>query len=329
MNSFNVLVTRKVEESLLRQISSVSPEVHVFDGADLTNGERSGDASCKSKLDAMLARADILLCDWPPDNVIVRTPNLKWIQSMLAGVDVAKYADVFQSPVVLTNTRGIHGAQMSELTFEMILMLAKQATKTYENKQKKNWERFSPVVIQSKTLGIIGLGSIGQEITRIAKAFKMKVIASRRSNKKTGTRYVDQLIDKDNLPELLSQSDFVVLALPATPESVKMIGEKELRCMKPSAYLINVARGTVVDEEALIKALEGYWIAGAGLDVYTTEPLPSTSKLWELPNVIINPHVGGVIDTYNLLAITFFCENLQRFIAGKKLKYIVDKKKGY
>ncbi len=317
MNSFNVLVTRKIEESLLRQIALVSPEVHVFDGGDLTNAERSGEISCKGKLDDMLSRADILLCDWPPNNVIDRSPNLKWIQSMLTGVDAAKYADVFQSPVILTNTRGIHGAQMSELTFEMILMLAKQATKTYDNKQKKKWERFTPVVLQSKTLGLIGLGGIGQEIARLGKAFHMRVLAMRRSsNKTTGTKFVDELMDREHLPEFLSQCDFVVLALPATPESIKMIGENELRCMKPSAYLINMARGTVVDEEALIKALEGNWIAGAGLDVYTTEPLPSTSKLWELPNVIINPHVGGVIDTYNLLAITFFCDNLKRYMAG-------------
>ena len=137
------------------------------------------------------------------------------------------------------------------------------------------------------------------------------------------------MFNREQLPELLSQSDFVVLALPATPESINMIGEKELRHMKPSAYLINVARGTIVDEGALIKALEEHWIAGAGLDVYVTEPLPMTSKLWELSNLIINPHVGGVIDTYSSLAVNLFCDNLKRYLEGKRLRYIVNKKRGY
>ena len=329
MKSLNILVTRKIEDAYLKQIASVSPNIKVLDGSDLAAAERKGDLSSKDKLDDMLARTEILFCDWPPKNVVSRSPNLKWIQSMLAGVDVAVYADVFQSPVILTNTRGIHGAQMSELTFEMMLMLAKQAPKTFENKQKKKWERFIPVVLQSKTLGVIGLGSIGQEIARLGKAFGMKVVASRRSNNTAGTKYVDTLINREHLPELLSQSDFVVLALPATPESINMIGEKELHCMKPSAYLINVARGTVIDEKALIKALKEGWIAGAGLDVYVTEPLPETSPLWELPNVILNPHVGGVIETYNLLAINVFCDNLKRYLEGKRLRYIVNKKRGY
>jgi phosphoglycerate dehydrogenase-like enzyme len=184
-------------------------------------------------------------------------------------------------------------------------------------------------MLQFKTLGIIGIGHIGREIARLGKAFHMRVIAVRRSSKNTGIRYVDQVLNRNQMPELLSQSDFVVLSLPATPESIRMIGEKELRSMKPSAYLINIARGTVIDEDALIKALQEGWIAGAGLDVYTTEPLPASSQLWELPNVIINPHVGGFIDTYSAQATQLFCDNLQRYLNGKKLLNIVDKKKCY
>ena len=177
MTSLNIVVTRKLETGLLQQIAALDPSVTVLDGADFNAAELNSDFSYKDKLDNLLAKAQILLCDWPPKNIVSRAPNLKWIQSMLAGVDVTRYADVFQSPVILTNSRGIHGPQMSEITFEMILMLAKQANKVFENKQQKKYDRFMPMVLQSKTIGIIGLGSIGQEIARIAKAFRMTVVA--------------------------------------------------------------------------------------------------------------------------------------------------------
>jgi D-2-hydroxyacid dehydrogenase (NADP+) len=329
MGQLNIVITRPLEEDCLREIMAVSPETQLWDASDLVAAEQRGDFTSREKLDAMLAHAEVIY-GWPPQNVITRAPNLKWIQSLSAGLDYSSFADIYKSPVTVTNTRGMHGIQISELVFEMILMLAKQAPLCFRAKQERKWVRFIPMILHSKTIGIVGLGSIGREIARLARAFRMRVIATRRSTKQvTQAKNVDKLLPKDKLPELLSESDFVVLALPATPETYKLIGERELRSMKPTAHLINIARGSVVDEEALIRALDEHWIAGAGLDVFTTEPLPPESRLWELPNVVYNPHVSGLVENYILVATRIFCENLRRYLGDQKLLNIVNKKLGY
>ena len=142
-------------------------------------------------------------------------------------------------------------------------------------------------------------------------------------------QYVDKLVAGRQLAELLAESDFVISALPSTPATTGLIGEKELRMMKPTAYLINVGRGSTLDEEALIRACEERWIAGAGLDAFTVEPLPKESKLWVLPNVFFSPHVSGRLTNYSEVTTRVFCENLKRYVAGKRLFNIVNKKRGY
>jgi len=331
MTQLNVLITRRIEEECLRQITGVSPEIKLLDASDLARAERRRDSPPSSeKLDAMLAQTEVVFGFDPPRNVVARAPELKWIQIMLAGVDRFLTDDIIQSPVVVTNARGIHGTQISELVIEMMLMFAKQAPSCFQMKQEKEWRPFIPAILHSKTVGIVGLGSIGKEVARLAKAFRMRVVANRYSVKRvTRARNVDVLMPRSQLPELLAESDFVVLSLPATPETNKLIGEKELRSMKSTAYLINIARGSVVDEDALIRALDENWIAGAGLDTFATEPLPPESRLWGLPNVVFSPHVAGRLETYDELVTRLFCENLRRYLDGKKLLNVVDKKKGY
>ncbi|MFC1908798.1 D-2-hydroxyacid dehydrogenase [Chloroflexota bacterium] len=330
MTQLNVLITRLLEEECLREITAVSPEIKLLDASALVTAEERGDFTFKEQLDAMFAEAEVMYWFWPPKNVVARAPKFKWAQSMLAGVDQSLYADIINSPVMLTNMRGIHGTQISELVFEMMLMLAKRALYCFENKREKKWDSFVPELLHSKTVGIVGLGNIGKEVARYAKAFHMRVLANRRSTRQVRrARNVDMLMPRERLPELLSESDYVVLAVPSTQETYKFIGEKELRAMKPTAYLINIARGSIIDEDVLIRALSENWIAGAGLDVAATEPLPASSKLWELPNVIITPHIGGRFAAYNIVATRVFCENLRRYISGKKLLNLVDKKKGY
>lgn len=335
MESTNVMVISSIDEECLRQIAAVSPKIKLqdasslWDAPDIVTTERKGDTSDK-RFNALLSQAEVIYGYRPPKNVIARAPKLKWIQTMLAGVDHILDNDIVSSPVILTNTSGIHTIQVSEVVFEMMLMFVKQAPLCFQSKQKKQWQRFTPAVLHSKTVGIVGLGSIGKGVARLAKAFGMRVVATRRSAKRvTRARYVDTLLPGEQLPVLLSESDFVVLALPLTPETDKLIGEKELKAMKSTAYLINVGRGGTVDEEALIRALNENWIAGAGLDTFTTEPLPADSRLWELPNVIISPHVAGKLKNYTAAATDLFCENLRRYLSGKKLLNVVDKKKGY
>ncbi|MFC1933672.1 D-2-hydroxyacid dehydrogenase [Chloroflexota bacterium] len=333
MESLNVLLTSTVgamDNECLQQITSVSPRIKLTNASDLFRAERRGDSTAKEKLDALLAEVDVVFGRRFPQNIITRAPKLKWIQAMGAGVDRILTDDIVKSPVIMTNVSGIHATPIGEFVIGLMLMFVKQAPLCFQLKQEKQWNQFFPSVLRSKTVGIVGLGSIGWEVARLAKAFGMRVLAIRRSTRRAGrARYVDIMLPRDQLRQLLMESDFVVIALPFTRETTRLIGEEELRAMKPTAYLINIARGGIVDEEALIRALDEYWIAGAGLDVFATEPLPVDSKLWELPNVILSSHVSGGMDNYNMRATEVFLENLRRYLDGKKLLNVVDKRKGY
>jgi len=330
MESVNVLVTSAIGDECLQQITSISPKIKLTDVSGLLRAERSGDLASKEKLDVLLAEAEVIFGLRLPQNVIARAPKLKWVQVMSAGVDRFLDTEMLESPVILTNVSGIHATPISEFVLGLMLMFVKQAPLYFQLKQEKQWRRFPPSMLRSKTVGIVGLGSIGREVARLAKAFGMRVLGIRRSAKRVGrARHVDIVLPPDQLPRLLADSDFVVLALPLTPETNKLIGEEELRTMKSTAYLINITRGGVVDEEALIRALDEHWIAGAGLDVFATEPLPTDSRLWELPNVILSPHISGGMEDYAVRATGPFSENLKRYLNGKKLLNVVDKKKGY
>jgi phosphoglycerate dehydrogenase-like enzyme len=330
MSQLNVLVTRAVEEECLRQIATVSPEIEIWDASDIVAAEDRGDFSSREKLDALLAETEVIYGVRAPKNFITRAPKLKWIQTMLAGVEGILDADMVRSSVILTNGKGVHTTPCAEVALEMMLMLAKQAQVYFQFKQEKKWQKLPPSLLRSKTVGIVGLGSIGTEIARLSKAFRMRVVAVRRSVKQvTKSSYADTVYPGEQLLEMLSQSDFVVLALPYTPATDKLIGERELRAMKSSAYLVNIGRGRTVDEEVLARALDEGWIAGAGLDAFATEPLPANSRLWELPNVIYSPHMSGGGEDVSLIATELFCENLRRYMGGKRLLNVVNKKRGY
>ena len=328
--SVNILVTTSVGCECMQQIAAINSKIKLEDVSALLRKEIRGDFSSKEYLDTLLADAEVIFGLGLPENVITRAHKLRWIQAMSAGVEAILDKSLVDSSVVVTNMRGIHAIPMGECVLGLMLMFVKHSPSYFELKRKKQWKAIIPAVLHSKTVGIVGMGSIGQEVARLAKAFDMKVIATRRSTKKT-TRAtnVDVMLPRTGLYQLLSESDFVVLTLPLTAETKKLIAEKELRAMKSTAYLINVARGNVVDEEMLIRALEEGWIAGAGLDVFATEPLPAESALWELPNVIFTPHVTGNMADYNIQATKLFCENLSRYLSGRKLLNVVDKKKGY
>ena len=335
MSKVKVLVVNNIGEERLRQISDVGPEIEVMDASRLWVApdpfipNRKED-SRNPKFSALLSEAEVIYGLRFPEKLIERAPRLRWIQGQGTGVKHVLTNEVVKSRVTVTNISTLRATPMAELTFSLIMMLAKQAPLLFRSQQRKKWQRFSHVMLQSKTLGVVGLGRIGKGVARLAHAFGMKVIGTRRSAPgKTRPRYVDEILKKELLPRLLTESDFVVLSIPDIPETYKLIGERELKAMKPTAYLINVARGSALDEEALIHALEENWIAGAALDVYTKEPLPSHSKLWALPNVIISPHVGGEMVDALGKTTEFFCENLRRYINGKRLLDIVDKKMGY
>ncbi len=329
MKRVNVLVTSAIGNECLRLISTVD-QANVHDVSGLLRSELEGDAGARAKFDASLAEAEIIYGLRLPQDVIKKAPNLKWVQVMSAGVERFLDADMRESPVVLTNVSGSHAIPISEFVVGLMLMFVKQSPVCLELKQRRKWERISPVVLANKTVGIVGLGSIGQQVARLAKAFGMRVIATRRSSREgVRARNVDLMLPPSRLNELLRESDFVVLSVPFTSETDKLIGEEELRSMKTSARLINVARGGIVDEQALIRALREGWIAGAGLDVFATEPLPGDSPLWTLPSVILSPHVSGTREDYVVAATRLFVDNLNRYLTGKRLLNVVNKARGY
>jgi D-2-hydroxyacid dehydrogenase (NADP+) len=338
MKSLNVLVMAPAfdgsaphtDEETLKRIALAGPGINVVDASELAVAEHRGDANAKGKLDAMLAKAEVIYGIILPQNLVARAPKLKWFQTMSAGVDRFSKMDIWESPVTITNVSGIHTTPIGEFAIEFMLMFAKGAPQCFRMQQKHEWKRFMPAVLRDKTVGIVGLGNIGREIARLSKAFGMKTIATRRSAiKQQRARYVDVLLPAAQLHQLLSESDYVIVATPLTPETRGLIGEKELRAMKPGAYIINIARGGIIDEEALIRALDEKRIAGAGLDVVTSEPLPPDSPLWDYENVILTPHVSGGMEDYIGQATGIFCENLKRYLNGEKLLNVIDKKKGY
>jgi phosphoglycerate dehydrogenase-like enzyme len=338
MESLNILVVTPsfdkslphADDEILRLIRAVSPKIKVKDGSVLIMAEFRGDNSKKAELDAMLAETEVLFGFIPPQDITARAPKLKWFQATSAGVDRHRDTEIWQSRVTITGVSGIHATPIGEFVLGLMLMFVKDTPRSFQMKQKREWQRYAPRVLRGKTVGIVGLGHIGAEVARLSKAFGMRVTATRRSAKKEGkARNVDLLLPQSRLREMLAGSDFVVLCVPLTPETRHIIGEAELKAMKPNACIINIGRGNLIDEEALIRALDEKRIAGAGLDVTAVEPLPKESRLWDFDNVILSPHVSGGMEDYMLRAADLFCENLRRYLEGKKLLNLVDRKKGY
>ena len=278
----NLVIVSPIGEEAIGQIARFDEQVQWVQASPLIRDEKKGDGQAREKMDSILADAEVLY-GWIwhlPFNLLSRAPRLKWIQVMSAGVDRLP-KEILQSRILITNAGGVHAIPIGEFVIYLMLSLAKQSARCFVMKQEKTWKRFRPAVLHSQTLGIVGLGHIGREVARLAKGFGMKVLATRYSaTKRGGSRHVDQIFPRERLHDLLAESDFVVLAVPLTPETKRLIGEAELRAMKPGAYFINVARGEIVDEEALIRALEENRIAGAGLDVFATEPPPPESRIY-------------------------------------------------
>lgn len=260
-----------------------------------------------------------------------RANNLKWIQATGAGVDNLLYPEMVENDVIITNASGVHPIPIAEHTFALILAITRGLIKSFEGKARRKWVHNEVFIdeLYGKTIGIVGYGRIGQGIAMVAKGFGMKVIALKRDVNKTIKIVPDELLGRDSLDELLSKSDIVVLIVPLTKDTYHMIGERELKLMKPTSILVNVARGKVVDENALIKAIKERWIFGAGLDVFDTEPLPPDSELWELDNVVITPHIAGLNPYYTDRLLDIFIRNLKVYPDVSKMINVVDKKLGY
>lgn len=275
-----------------------------------------------------LADAEVLFAGRFNRRLLAAAPRLRWVHAIGAGVEDLLIPELVASPIVVTNSRGVAAVPVAEHVFALLLAFTRELPTCFREQQRHRWGVIRGDDLEGKTLGIVGFGAIGEAIARRAKAFDLRVIASRQTRAEA-SQYVDVLLPPEELHLMLEEADVVVIVAPLTRHTAGLFGEREFRAMKPSALLINVGRGRIVQEDQLVRALREGWIAGAALDVFAEEPLPPDSPLWELPNVIITPHCAGSTRTYLDRAIPLFCENLRRFQAGAPLLNVVDKQRGY
>lgn len=265
------------------------------------------------------------------NEIVKAMPNLRWIHSTTAGLDHLLCPAIVESPqITLTNAKGVFSSSLAEYVIGAIMHFAKHVPRLLQQQREARWEKFPVTEIRGKTLGIIGYGNIGQAVARVAKPFGMKVVALRKnptfSHRDSN---VDEVVGIDQLNYVMEQSDYLVVVLALTPETRLFIKEENLRKAKKSQILINIGRGALIDEDALVQALEERWIAGAALDVFTTEPLPQESKLWGLENVLLSPHNADMLVDSRHKSVRLFVENCKKFLADEDLDCMVDKKAGY
>jgi D-2-hydroxyacid dehydrogenase (NADP+) len=265
---------------------------------------------------AMIGPAQVLVTFGPmlTDAVIANAPNLRWIQALGTGVDNIVDLPSLKPDVLITNIRGIHGAAVSEAALMAMLALARGLPRAVRNQARQAWERWPARLVDGKTAAIVGVGLIAAELAPRLKALGMTVIGVTSAVRPVAG--FDRMHHRDELRAVAGEADFLVLLTPHSPQTAGLIDATVFAAMKPTSYLVNLARGGVVDEAALIAALEQGRIAGAALDVFNEEPLPAGHLLWSMPNVIITPHAGGFYDDYPARALPVIEHNLRCFVAG-------------
>lgn len=299
-------------------------------------GDESEEAA-RETLREVLATSEVVLTN--PivlGDIQARAPGLRWLQLTSAGADRLIESDLVRSRrVQVTTASGLHAVPISEYVIGAIIAFAKGLPGAVRAQEQRTWRPYLARELEEATVSIVGLGAIGSRVAELAKALGMRVLASRRScehrlsGAEAGEPRVDELVPPSDLPYLLAEADYLVLSMPLTDESRGLIGEDQLRAMKPGAVIVNIARGPVIDQPALIRALREGRIGGAALDVTDPEPLPPDNELWSMPNVMITPHISGGTPRYMDRAIDIFCDNLRRYLADEPLRNVVDPARGY
>ncbi|MCJ7710451.1 MAG: D-2-hydroxyacid dehydrogenase [Chloroflexi bacterium] len=276
------------------------------------------------------------------DRILYRAPSLRWVHSATAGVERVLTPSSRSRGLVITNARGVFSRPIAEYVMLMILAISRRLPELMELQAERTWQPLEARELRDVTIGIVGLGSIGRAVGALGTAFGCRVMATRRRPEAgshatdgagdepfLGSMMLDRVLPPERLPELLAESDFVVLAAPLTPDTHGLISNEAIARMKPGAWIINVARGELIDERALARALLDGHLGGAVLDTFLEEPLPPTSPLYDLPNVILTPHTSWSSTRVLDRSVDLFCENLRRFAAGRSLVNVVDPDAGY
>jgi phosphoglycerate dehydrogenase-like enzyme len=333
-----VLITVPFEEEQMNTLRGVSPRLKLT----VVKARKPEDVP-----DEVWKKTEVLYTDGVlPDEG--QAPNLRWVQFHWAGIDHAADHPLLENPEISTTTlSGAAASKIAEYALMMLLSLGHRLPAMVEAQRKAEWpndrwERFCPKELSDSTVGIVGYGSIGRQIAKLLYSFGATVLATKRNPMRPQDSgympegqgdpegdLVYRLYPSEALKSMFKECDFVVVTVPLTRENEKLIGANELTALKPSAYLVDVSRGGVIDPDALLSALKDKRIAGAALDVHHEEPLPSDNPFWKLPNVIITPHISGFTPYYNDRATALFSENLHRYLAEMPLYNRYDPEKGY
>jgi phosphoglycerate dehydrogenase-like enzyme len=280
--------------------------------------------------EGLLARAEVLFATRIPPEVVKRAPRLRWIQFTSAGVDHLWQPSLGEANIAVTTTRGIHASPMAEFVMSCVLAFEKGVPRMLRSQAQRRWDRFMVEELLGKTMVLLGIGEIGRGVARLAKAFGIRTVGvGRRETRDEPAPELDEQLSAAVLPGVLVRADYVVASLPLTARTRGSLNEQTFRAMKPSSVFVNVGRGRTVDEAALVRALREGWIGAAALDVFEQEPLPAASPLWELPNVLISPHMGSDTARYMERMTEVLYDNLVRYAEGLPLRNVVDPREGY
>jgi phosphoglycerate dehydrogenase-like enzyme len=285
---------------------------------------------------ALLQRAEVLwdFSAGEERGPLELSPRLRWVQTTSAGVgQYVKRLGLQESDLIVTTASGVHARPLAEFVFAALLFQTKRFAHLKAEQRAHRWERYTARDLHGQTMAIVGPGRIGREVARLARCFGITTWAMARAHvpARAVELGVDRLFARDELREMLAGADCVVLCCPHTPETEGLIGREEIAVLKPDVVLVNIARGVVIDEEALIEALQAGRIGLAALDVFRTEPLPPDSPLWDLPNVLVNPHSASTAETENAKLVDLFLRNLGHYLAGEpeRMAPVLDKRRLY
>jgi phosphoglycerate dehydrogenase-like enzyme len=322
MDNITVLVLADPAAPALRKLDAIGA------GVDFRIG-KTADA-----FDGAVREARVLF-NWTGSKPEVRrilelAPKLEWIHAMYAGLDRSLFPELIESPIPLTNGSGVFSQSLGEFVILGILYFAKDVPRRMQAKAEHRWDVFDNMEIGKQTVGIVAHGDIGRAVARRAKALGMRVLALRKNpTPRTGDEHVDRVFAAADLHSMLPECDYVAVTAPLTPETTGLIGKPEFDLMKPSAVILNVGRGPVVNEAAMIEALRTRRIRGAALDVFDQEPLPADSPFWSLENVFMTAHCADHVEGWVESAVVFFIEQFARWRKGEPLRNVVDKRAGY
>jgi phosphoglycerate dehydrogenase-like enzyme len=323
MDDNTILVLANPSEPQLAMLSALPPNTCLVVGDSI------------EALRAAAPNAGVIF-NWSGSRALLRevfliSPKVRWVHSRSAGLDSLLFPELVESPVPLTNGTGVFSGSLGEFALAAILYFAKDFRRMIRNQAAGRWEQFDITEIAGQTVGIIGYGDIGRAVATRVRAMGMHVLAVKRHP--PAAREVDPLVEQIYTPkhrvEMISRCDYVVVAAPLTPETKSMVSTAEFAAMKPSAVIINVGRGPVIDEEPMLKALTEGRIKGAGLDVFTHEPLPAGHPFYQLENVLLSPHCADHTADWLDQAMRFFLDNFERFRKGEPLRNVVQKHLGY